>query len=78
MCPREFDGWTCINATPAGSVAQFPCPFFVIGFDPNRKSKETFDHVFLTHNGLNNFIGSNIFILLFRPLQAGRSAMSRT
>ncbi|XP_046674584.1 LOW QUALITY PROTEIN: calcitonin gene-related peptide type 1 receptor-like [Homalodisca vitripennis] len=37
MCPREFDGWTCIiNATSAGDVAYFPCPFFILGFDPKR------------------------------------------
>ncbi|KAL1121967.1 hypothetical protein AAG570_003375, partial [Ranatra chinensis] len=35
-CPREFDGWTCVNSTPAGSVAQFPCPYFIFGFDPKR------------------------------------------
>ncbi|XP_046396747.1 calcitonin gene-related peptide type 1 receptor-like isoform X2 [Ischnura elegans] len=35
-CPREFDGWTCINATPAGENATFACPYFVYGFDPNR------------------------------------------
>ncbi|KAG8233105.1 hypothetical protein J437_LFUL013296 [Ladona fulva] len=35
-CPLEFDGWTCINATPAGENAIFPCPYFVVGFDTNR------------------------------------------
>ncbi|XP_071447508.1 calcitonin gene-related peptide type 1 receptor-like, partial [Hetaerina americana] len=35
-CPREFDGWTCINATPAGESANFSCPYFIYGFDPNR------------------------------------------
>uniref|UniRef100_A0A1B6E976 G-protein coupled receptors family 2 profile 2 domain-containing protein n=1 Tax=Clastoptera arizonana TaxID=38151 RepID=A0A1B6E976_9HEMI len=35
-CPREFDGWTCINATRSGAVAHFPCPHFVLGFDPRR------------------------------------------
>lgn len=38
-CPREFDGWTCINATISGNTAQFPCPYFVLGFDPKRKFK---------------------------------------
>ncbi|CAH0393748.1 unnamed protein product [Bemisia tabaci] len=36
LCPKEFDGWTCISATPAGHVAQFPCPYFIYGFDPKR------------------------------------------
>lgn len=41
FCPREFDGWTCVNATPAGTVAQFPCPYFVFGFDPKRTAQRT-------------------------------------
>nr|XP_024218724.1 calcitonin gene-related peptide type 1 receptor-like isoform X3 [Halyomorpha halys] len=36
FCPREFDGWTCLNATPAGTVLHFPCPYFQLGFDPKR------------------------------------------
>ncbi|XP_075210747.1 calcitonin gene-related peptide type 1 receptor-like isoform X2 [Lycorma delicatula] len=36
QCPREFDGWSCINTTSAGQIAQFPCPYFILGFDPKR------------------------------------------
>ncbi|XP_050436579.1 calcitonin gene-related peptide type 1 receptor-like [Adelges cooleyi] len=35
-CPREFDGWTCVNRTKAGEVASFPCPYFILGFDATR------------------------------------------
>ncbi|BES94463.1 receptor [Nesidiocoris tenuis] len=40
-CPREFDGWTCINTTAAGTVAHFPCPYFIFGFDPSRAGHRT-------------------------------------
>lgn len=36
-CPREFDGWSCVNRTKAGGVATFPCPYFILGFDSKRK-----------------------------------------
>ncbi|XP_062555367.1 calcitonin gene-related peptide type 1 receptor [Armigeres subalbatus] len=36
FCPRRFDGWTCWEPQPAGSVAQNYCPNFVLGFDANR------------------------------------------
>ncbi|XP_049823471.1 calcitonin gene-related peptide type 1 receptor-like [Aethina tumida] len=32
-CPGRFDGWTCWPPTPAGSVAQQPCPSFIAGFE---------------------------------------------
>ncbi|XP_025417453.1 calcitonin gene-related peptide type 1 receptor-like isoform X3 [Sipha flava] len=35
-CPREFDGWSCVNRTKAGGVATFPCPYFILGFDSKR------------------------------------------
>ncbi|XP_066998977.1 calcitonin receptor [Anabrus simplex] len=35
-CPIAFDGWTCWDYTPAGTVAYNPCPFFIVGFDPRR------------------------------------------
>ena len=28
LCPTVFDGWTCINAVPAGQVANVSCPVF--------------------------------------------------
>jgi len=28
FCPTVFDGWTCIEATPAGQVAKVSCPAF--------------------------------------------------
>ncbi|XP_073985669.1 calcitonin gene-related peptide type 1 receptor-like isoform X2 [Rhodnius prolixus] len=40
-CPKEFDGWTCINSTAAGTVAHFPCPYFIFGFDPTRFGHRT-------------------------------------
>ncbi|XP_038119574.1 calcitonin gene-related peptide type 1 receptor [Culex quinquefasciatus] len=36
FCPRRFDGWTCWDAQPAGTVAENYCPNFVLGFDANR------------------------------------------
>ncbi|XP_055545206.1 calcitonin gene-related peptide type 1 receptor-like [Wyeomyia smithii] len=36
FCPRRFDGWTCWNSQPAGTVAENNCPNFVLGFDSNR------------------------------------------
>ncbi|XP_046396658.1 calcitonin gene-related peptide type 1 receptor-like [Ischnura elegans] len=35
-CPTYFDGWTCWNQTKAGETAFMPCPYFLVGFDPNR------------------------------------------
>ncbi|XP_039281603.1 calcitonin gene-related peptide type 1 receptor isoform X2 [Nilaparvata lugens] len=40
-CPREFDGWSCVNWTSAGQVAHFPCPYFILGFDPKRFGQRT-------------------------------------
>lgn len=37
FCPTVFDGWSCLNKTPAGEVANVSCPSFVVGFDPNSK-----------------------------------------
>lgn len=39
-CPPIFDGWACWNATPAGSNAYSPCPFFITGFDPSRNFRK--------------------------------------
>ncbi|XP_058825708.1 calcitonin gene-related peptide type 1 receptor isoform X2 [Topomyia yanbarensis] len=36
FCPRRFDGWTCWDPQPAGSVAESYCPNFIVGFDVNR------------------------------------------
>ena len=27
-CPTVFDGWSCVNSTPSGTAAVFPCPKF--------------------------------------------------
>ncbi|XP_024085598.1 calcitonin gene-related peptide type 1 receptor-like [Cimex lectularius] len=40
-CPKEFDGWTCINATSPGAVIHVPCPYFIFGFDPKRLGHRT-------------------------------------
>jgi hypothetical protein len=37
-CPLIFDGLSCWNYTPAGDTAFLPCPYFMAGFDPRRKS----------------------------------------
>lgn len=37
-CPGTFDGWLCWPDTDAGTFASAPCPAFVTGFDPNRKT----------------------------------------
>ncbi len=37
-CPPVFDGWSCWNAAPAGSIAHTPCPYFLTGFDPRSKT----------------------------------------
>ncbi|XP_059093094.1 diuretic hormone receptor-like isoform X2 [Tigriopus californicus] len=29
FCPIVFDGWSCVNSTPAGSTIKFPCPNFL-------------------------------------------------
>ena len=37
-CPTIFDGWSCINATEAGTTATFSCPPFKgIAYDPECK-----------------------------------------
>ncbi|EAT41922.2 AAEL006490-PA, partial [Aedes aegypti] len=36
FCPRRFDGWTCWESQPAGTIAQNFCPNFVLGFDASR------------------------------------------
>lgn len=36
FCPRRFDGWTCWEPQPAGTIAKNFCPNFVLGFDTNR------------------------------------------
>ncbi|TRY80555.1 hypothetical protein TCAL_13618, partial [Tigriopus californicus] len=34
FCPIVFDGWSCVNSTPAGSTIKFPCPNFLhLNFD---------------------------------------------
>lgn len=58
-CPREFDGWTCINRTKAGEVARFPCPYFILGFDSKRKYDILlFWYIFIIirNERLNNFV----------------------
>ncbi|KFB43712.1 calcitonin receptor [Anopheles sinensis] len=41
FCPRRFDGWSCWEATPAGTVAENLCPKFVLGFDHRRLAYRT-------------------------------------
>ena len=38
FCPTVFDGWTCIEATPAGQVAKVSCPAFY-NFNFHEESK---------------------------------------
>lgn len=40
-CLRTWDGWSCWDDTPAGSIAYAPCPRFVAGFAPHRPAHKT-------------------------------------
>ncbi|XP_050100891.1 calcitonin gene-related peptide type 1 receptor isoform X2 [Anopheles aquasalis] len=40
-CPRRFDGWSCWEPAPAGTVAENFCPKFILGFDPQRLAYRT-------------------------------------
>jgi hypothetical protein len=43
-CPLTFDGLSCWNYTLAGETAILPCPYFVAGFDSQRKCTVRYLH----------------------------------
>jgi hypothetical protein len=53
-CPLTFDGLSCWNYTLAGETAHQPCPYFVAGFDPQRKY--TARYFYMTETFMNPLI----------------------